>query len=252
MPYPLPGAPDDRKRILPPIGCPGLEVWVLFHEVQRWLQLGYRLGPVPAHQLELFWMPSERLWDEPITSAAIQLHIDPVVKAPQPITVSWGDGSTELIGWDPLARDMPKPRHVYLQREDLTVTVSIGIAIASLPVALIGCPLPPYAAPSGSGAGALAGVEPLVPGAGLQGNAYNGASAEQWQLRLHPAGGLGFLPSPIDGEPALAALNSEAGGRATRWYAGDGPPLTDVLQPTPALGDLYLDRLSGQVYELVV
>jgi hypothetical protein len=253
MPYPLPSAPDERMRVLPPMGCPGLEVWVVPHEVPRWLRMGYRLGPVPADQLELYWNPADRLWDEPITSAAIELHIDPLVKAPQPIAVSWGDGSTETIGWDAMARDVPRPRHVYLNREDLTVTVTIGISIASLQVALIGCPVPPYSVPTaGSSTGGLIGVEPLVPGAGLQGNAYNGSVAQQWQLRLHPSGGLGFLPSPVDGEPALAAMNSEAGGRATRWYSGDGPPVTELLQPPPALGDLYLDRISGQVYELVV
>jgi hypothetical protein len=47
-------------------------------------------------------------------------------------------------------------------------------------------------------------------------------------------------------------MNSEAGGRATRWYSGDGPPVTQLLQPPPALGDLYLDRISGQVFELMV
>lgn len=254
MPYPLPSADTpQRVRVIPPLGCPGLEVWVVPHMVGRWLSMGYRLGAVPAGALELFWMPAPRLWDEPITSAAIDLHIDPLIKAPQDIAVSWGDGITETITWDALARDVPQPRHVYLQREDLTVTVTIGITIASLQVALVGCPVPPYTTPpSGGGGTGLAGVEPLVPGAGIQGEAYNGSMAQQWQLRLHPDGGLGFLPSPVDGEPALVSFSSGAAARATRWYSGDGLPVTELLTPAPVVGDLYLDRIGGQVYELMV
>jgi hypothetical protein len=71
-----------------------------------------------------------------------------------------------------------------------------------------------------------------------------------WRLRLHPNGGLGFLPDPASGEPALAVVQeSGVGSRATRWYSGNGaPPAT--LEPPPAVGDFYLDRLTGQVYEL--
>ena len=46
---------------------------------------------------------------------------------------------------------------------------------------------------------------------------------------------------------------SGVGSRATRWYSGDGPPPSGAappLQPPSAVGDFYLDRLSGQVYEL--
>ena len=51
MPYPLPTGSDPtngRVRILPPVGCPGGEEWVLVHEAPRWLELSFRLGPVPA------------------------------------------------------------------------------------------------------------------------------------------------------------------------------------------------------------
>ena len=83
---------------------------------------------------------------------------------------------------------------------------------------------------------------------------YDGRHAVVWRLRLHPNGGLGFLPDPSSGEPALAVVQeSGVGSRATRWYSGDGAPPTGAaspLQPPPALGDFYLDRLTGQVYEL--
>ena len=99
--------------------------------------------------------------------------------------------------------------------------------------------------------GGTAGViQPLIPSGGITGEPYDGRHAVVWRLRLHPNGGLGFLPDPSSGEPALAVVQeSGVGSRATRWYSGDGPPPT-TLQPPPAVGDFYLDRLSGQVYEL--
>jgi hypothetical protein len=258
MPYPLTAsaaASDGRVRLLPPWGCPGDDQWVLHHEVERWRQLGYRLGAVPALPLELFWHPADSLWNDPLGSAAIRLRIDPRALVPQPITVDWGDGTSETVPWDPLDRQLPTPRHVYGERRDLSVTVQIGMTVAGLAVALLGCPLPPSSLrPSGGeGSGSLRGVEPLVPGAGLQGQAYNGSTAQQWQLRLHPEGGLALLPSPVDGEPALAVMyGSGAASRGTRWYSGDGPPTMAALTPPPAAGDLYLDRMSGQVFELMV
>jgi hypothetical protein len=99
----------------------------------------------------------------------------------------------------------------------------------------------------------LAGVEPLVPSDGLDGLAYNGSRTELWRLRLHPQGGLALLPSPVDGKPALVVMNgSGAASRGTRWYAGDGPPPSEGLNPPPAPGDLYLNRTNGQVFELIV
>jgi hypothetical protein len=46
---------------------------------------------------------------------------------------------------------------------------------------------------------------------------------------------------------------SGAASRGVRWYGGDGPPDEQWMataQPPPALGDFYLDRLTGHVYEL--
>jgi hypothetical protein len=69
MPYPLPEQPSTvggaRVRLLPPLGCPGTEQWVLPMEFGRWEELGYRKGPVPANDLELFWLPADRRWNEP-------------------------------------------------------------------------------------------------------------------------------------------------------------------------------------------
>ncbi|MCP9820035.1 hypothetical protein KBZ18_11095 [Synechococcus sp. Cruz-9H2] len=261
MPYPLPNAPDGveaRVRILPPIGCPGGEEWSLHHEVPRWLELGYRLGPVPAGVLELFWMPAPTRWNDPLGSTAIELLVNPSGVPPQSFDVSWGDGSTETVPWTPYRPDVPAVRHIYLQRQDLTVTVTMGLTVTALSVALIGCPLLPgvvQAGLSGSSSpvgGGLAGIEPLVPGDGIDGLAYNGSRTEVWRLRLHPEGGLALLPSPVDGKPALVAMyGSGAASRGTRWYSGDGPPPSIGLMPPPAPGDLYLDRVAGRVYELM-
>ena len=66
-------------------------------------------------------------------------------------------------------------------------------------------------------------------------------------------GGLALLPLPVDGKPGLVVMNgSGAASRGTRWYAGDGPPPSEGLNPPPAPGDLYLNRVNGQVFELIV
>ena len=266
MPYPLTGTTerdDGRLRLLPPVGCPGGEEWVLRHQVARWLEIGFRLGPVPALTLELWWLPSARRWNEELGSAAIELSIDPRGVPMQDLQVDWGDGQTELVPWTIGRPDVPKLRHVYAERSDLVVTIAMGIYVSSLPVALLGCPLLPAVVigmmgqsvgQAGGGAG-LSGVEALVPGDGLDGQPYNGSATEQWRLRLHPDGGLALLPSPVDGKPALAVMyGSGAASRGSRWYSGDGPPTQawmDVIQPPPAPGDFYLDRVTGLVYELV-
>jgi hypothetical protein len=228
---------------------------VVPHEVPRWLALGFREAPVPQLELELTWMPSPRRWDEPALSRAVVLTINPRALPPQPILVSWGDGSSETVPWSPFDSRVPEPRHVYPMPEDLTVTVQVGLLVASLEVALLGCPVPVTAPRPGEDPPTVGVGMALVPGAGLIGNAFDGSRNEQWQLRLHPDGGLGFLPSPVDGQPALVAMHgSGAASRGVRWYGGDGPPTHDwqaTAQPPPAPGDFYLDRLSGTVYELV-
>ncbi len=258
MPYPLPSPPaqhGDRVRLLPPVGCPGLSEWVLPHEAGRWLELGFRRAPIPEAELELFWMPSPRRWDEPAMSRSLVLTINPRALPAQPIQVSWGDGNTQLVVWTPYDQRVPTPRHTYGEIKDLAVTVQVGMLIASLEVALIGCPVPVSAPrPDGPPPPLLGGGLPLVPGAGLQGNAFDGSRSEQWQLRLHPDGGLGFLPSPVDGQPALVSMyGSGAASRGARWYSGDGPPTPEwqaTAQPPPAVGDFYLDSITGNVYEL--
>jgi hypothetical protein len=229
-----------------------VEQWVLPMEFSRWAELGYRKGPIPADDLELFWLPADTRWNEPIGSAAIELVINPRQSIPSSISVVWGDGSSEVIPWPATSRQAPRLRHVYAQRADLTVQVQLGLLIASLPVALVGCPVPPQQISASRDGGGSPGsaIQPLIPGTGLSGESYDGRHAVVWRLRLHPNGGLGFMPDPTSGEPALAVVQeSGVGSRATRWYSGDGPPPT-TLQPAPAVGDFYLDRLSGQVYEL--
>ena len=255
MPYPLSQQPTtlggQRVRLLPPLGCPGTEQWVLPMEFSRWAELGYRKGPIPADDLELFWRPADRRGTEPIGSAAIELLLNPRQSITAPISVTWGDGGSDLLPWPATSRPAPRLRHVYAQRADVTVQVQLGMLIATLPVALVGCPVPRQQfSGQRNGGTTTAMVQPLIPGGGLSGEHYDGRHAVVWRLRLHPNGGLGFLPDPSSGEPALAVVQeSGVGGRATRWFSGDGPPPT-TLQPPPAVGDFYLDRLSGQVYEL--
>jgi hypothetical protein len=134
----------------------------------------------------------------------------------------------------------------------VTVQVQLGMLVATLQVALLGCPVPPQQLLNNrDGGGGTGGViQPLIPSAGISGEPYDGRHAVVWKLRLHPNGGLGLVPDPSSGEPALAVVQeSGIGSRATRWYSGDGPPPPN-LEPPPAVGDFYLDRLSGQVYEL--
>ena len=147
MPYPLPEQPTAvggaRVRLLPPLGCPGIEQWVLPMEFGRWEELGYRKGSVPANELELFWLPADRRWNEPIASAAIELLINPRQSITAPISVIWGDGSSDLLPWPATSRQAPRLRHGYAQRADVSVQVQLGLLIATLPVALVGCPVPP-------------------------------------------------------------------------------------------------------------
>jgi phage-related tail fiber protein len=248
MPYPLPEPPATagaaRVRLLPPIGCPGLEQWVLPMEFGRWSELGYRRGPIPADDLELFWLPADPRWNEPIGSCPIELLINPRQSIPSPITVSWGDGSSNVVPWPAVSRTAPRLRHVYAQRADVTVQVQLGMLIASLRVALVGCPVPPSqllnnrdgggstAAGSTTSGGTTRGgttrggsagvIQPLIPSGGISGQPYDGRHAVIWRLRLHPNGGLGLMPDPASGEPALAVVQeSGVGSRATRWYSGD-------------------------------
>ena len=109
---------------------------------------------------------------------------------------------------------------------------------------------------------AHAAVKALRDGVGMVGTMMLKDTSDHTAWKVFEAGGtegltgfagasnLMLLPDPASGEPALAVVQeSGVGSRATRWYSGDGPP-PSTLQPPPAVGDFYLDRLSGQVYEL--
>ena len=259
MPYPLPaaaiGSGGARVRLLPPLGCPGSEQWVLPMDLPGWLELGYRRGAVPQGDLELFWLPADSRWNEPVGSTAVELLLNPRQHIASPIQVDWGDGSSQVIPWPALSSSAPRLRHLYSQRADVLVRVQLGVLVAELLVALKGCPVPPRRLLNNRDGGAnTAGmVQPLIPSAGLSGEAYDGRHAVVWKLRLHPSGGLGLIPDPLSGEPSLAVVQeSRVGSRSTRWYAGDGPPPEPPgqLEPPPVAGDFYLDRLSGQLYEL--
>ena len=100
--------------------------------------------------------------------------------------------------------------------------------IASLPVALVGCPVPPQQLLNnrdGDGASSSGTIQPLIPSGGITGEPYDGRHADIGRLRLHPNGGLGFLPDPASGEPALAVVQESCvGSGVTRLYSGDGAP----------------------------
>ena len=256
MPYPLPDQPTgvggQRVRLLPPLGCPGTDQWVLPMDYRRWAELGYRKGPIPQADLELFWLPADPRWNEAVGSVPVELLLNPRRHIASPIQVDWGDGSSQVIPWPALSRSAPRLRHLYRQRQDVTVQVQLGVHLAQLLVAIKSCPVPPsqLSAQRNSGAGSAGMVQPLIPTAGISGEAYDGRHAVVWKLRLHPQGGLGLLPDPSSGEPSLAVVQeSRVGSRSTRWYAGDGPPPA-ALHPPAVAGDFYLDRLSGQLYEL--
>jgi len=239
MPYPLapppPSPSGTRVRLLPPLGCPGPELFVTQLEAPRWLLLGYRGGPVPQDALELFWLVSPLRWDELESGAAIELLIDPLDASPAAINVDWGDGSSEVVGWPVISRKPPRPRHYYTARADQTVTVSIGGLTATLLVALLGCPVAPDAT--------AARLRPLLAGAGLSGDHYDGSLSRTWQIRLHPNGGLALQLDAATGQQALALMT-----RPARIYSGSGPP-PPGLSPAPIAGDFFLDLLAGRVYE---
>jgi hypothetical protein len=163
-------------------------------EFSRWTELGYRKGPVLANDLELFWLPADSRWHEPIASTAIELVTNPRQSVPAPITVTWGDGSSNVVPWPAISRTAPRLRHVYAQRADVTVQVQLGMLVATLPVALVGCPVPPQRLlnnrDGGGGTGGM--VQPLIPSGGISGESYDSRHAVVWRLRLHPNGGLGF------------------------------------------------------------
>ena len=254
MPYPLPaaaiGSAGARVRLLPPLGCPGAEQWVLPMDLPGWLELGYRRGPVPQGDLELFWLPAPLQGPTAAGSVGIELLANPRRRFGSSFSVDWGDGSHQVIPWPALSRSAPRLRHLYSHRADLLVRVQLGESRAELPVALLSCP---RLSSRGSRAAAVV-LEPLLPGSGISGEAYDGRGVVVWQLRLHPNGGLALLPDPASGEPALGLLPGGAGGgsRGTRVYGGNGPPPQSPteLEPPAAAGDFYLDRLSGQLYEL--
>jgi hypothetical protein len=64
---------------------------------------------------------------------------------------------------------------------------------------------------------------------------------------------MGLRSAAVVGGALVVVQESGVGSRATRWYSGNGAPPSGAappLQPPPAVGDFYLDRLTGQVYEL--
>jgi len=245
VPFPLPEYPDgvhERVRILPPLGCPGDERWVVPSMAPGWLALEYRAAPLPPEALELWWLPAPEEWNDPPDSAPVLLHLRPrQALVGTTATIHWGSGAPQVV---PLAEAMSGVRHLYSSRTDLMVTVTVGAVVATLAVSLAGCPYPPEVMLQRR----QTSTRPLTAGAGLQGDTYDGVEDAIWQVRLQEGGGLRLISDGVTGAQSLA-LEADA-GRGTLWFSGDGPPPGEGLAPTPRTGDFYLDRLSGTVYEL--
>lgn len=273
MPYPLtPGTGsggDSRQRLMPPLGCPGEPELVWPVDAAEWLALGYRRVALQPAPLELSWLP------EACTPGGfvIWLLLRCPSSPPTAITVQWGDGSSESVAW-PAGRRL---RHSYLSPADLTVSVTALPPVSlQAELAVHGLRCPCLLRPQSQGASpGSSGLQPLIPGAGLQGNLYDGRQALRWQLRLAQAGGLRFIAQPLDGDAALALAPFSTDGSGTpggvpgsdgatdrflaadgqwrpstggtRWWHGDGPP---AVLPEARSGDFYLDGLSGRVYVL--
>ena len=273
MPYPLTSGNstggDSRQRLLPPLGCPGEPELVWPVDAGEWLALGYRRVALQPPPLELSWLPEACTPGGFVIWLVLRCQSSP----PTAITVTWGDGTSESVAW-PTGNRL---RHSYLSPSDLAVIVT-ALPPASLQAELavhgLRCPCllkPQSQAPSPS----PTGLQPLIPGAGLQGNLYDGRQAVRWQLRLAQAGGLRFVAQPPEGDAALALApfsrdgsgipggvpgSSGAADRflaadgqwreisgGSRWSHGDGPPGN---LPQARSGDFYLDGLSGEVYAL--
>ena len=243
-------------RLLPPAGCPGEAVWVPPNEVQRWEQLGFFRGSVPAADLELAWLPAEGSTGDLAGSIAVELLLNPRSTPPNAVTIDWGDGMAQTIPWVGVNGN-GRLRHCYMSRAKYLVKAELsgnGIT-ASLLVSLAGCsiwsPEPPAPGPAPNpGPGT---VLPLIPGAGLSGAAYDGSATQQWSLTSWSGGiSAGGVPAS-DGSSSLflcadgswAMPPGSNGG--TRWWSGDGPP---GLLPDARAGDFYLDTTSGNLYQL--
>jgi len=250
------GISAQLVRLLPPAGCPGDAVWVPPNEVQRWEQLGFFRGSIPAADLELAWLPAERSTSDLAGSNAVELLLNPRSTPPNAVTVDWGDGSTETIPWV-AENSNGRLRHCYTSRAQYLVKAELsgsGITAALL-VSLAGCsiwsPEPPAPGPGPNPCPGT--VLPLIPGAGLSGAAYDGSTTQQWSLTPWSGGAsAGGVPAS-DGSSALflcadgswAMPPGSNGG--TRWWSGDGPP---GLLPDARAGDFYLDITSGDLYAL--
>lgn len=242
-------------RLLVPPGCPGHPLWVPPNEVLRWEQLGFVRAPIPADELELSWQP-----DGPEAGGLIpvELLLNARQTPPNAVTVDWGDGVVDTMPWTPGADGHVRLQHGYASRSGYTITAELsgsGVTAAVL-VSLAGCaiwqpalPQPPAGGGGGAEPGALL---PLIPGAGLAGNAYDGSSTQQWSLRSWAGGTASGGVPPSDGSSTLFlradgvwAIPPSSDG--SRWFNGDGPP-GELPQATP--GDYYLDRRSGNFYVL--
>jgi hypothetical protein len=245
-------------RLLPPAGCPGEAVWVPSNEVQRWEQLGFIRGSVPAADLELAWVPAEGSTGDLAGSIAVELLLNPRSTPPNAVTVDWGDGTAETRPWPVGGDGNGQLRHCYTSRRDYTITAELsGSGInASLLVSLAGCPIwspePPAPAPGPGPTPGPGTVLPLIPGAGLSGVAYDGSTTQQWSLTRWSGGSsAGGVPAS-DGSSSLFLCADGSWtmppGSGTRWFNGAGPPPLTISGAEP--GDYYLDNLSGNFYVL--
>jgi len=112
---------------------------------RRWALAGgsaFGLGPVPAAMLEVVVDALGGRWNEELSHRGDRAERgSPVAWPMQDLQVDWGDGSGRSWCHGPIGRLMVEAAPTSTpERVDLLVTVTMGLYVASLQVALLGLP----------------------------------------------------------------------------------------------------------------
>jgi hypothetical protein len=198
---------------------------------------------VPADELELSWLPLPVAGADSEGVIWVELVLNPRQTPPNAVTVNWGDGAVETSPWLASSGNAHL-RHGYSSRGDYTITAELsgsGIS-ASLLVSLAGCAIwqPDPALPPGGNTPEPGALQPLIPGAGLVGQSYDGSRSQQWSLRSWGGGSSAGGVPPSDGSSdaylradGLWTIPTGSGsGSGSRWWSGDGPP-ADLPEARP-------------------
>lgn len=246
------GVSPQLVRLLPPLGCPGAELWVPAGEVRRWQQLGYRRGAVPAHALELSWLNGSPGRLDPAGAVVVELLLHAHGITPTALTVHWGDGATETAVWPELV-STPRLRHVYGADADVVVQVELSSSgiTADLAVALLGCPIWPLPAPVPPGGGGSQGPAGPRGSQGIQGP--KGEAGVQGPIGPQGLPGSAGAQGP-KGDPGSQGPAGVAGLQGPQGPAGLGLNLKGEvaraadLPAAAAVNDGWICRDSGHVH----